>query len=112
MQNQLKSTQGELGRTASFVVNYSGDPPIKVQWFFNGRELRSAFDTQIKTTDTETKLELSKLKNNHSGEYKVLLSNAGGQCESSATLNVIQPVSKGAPPNFSKSMSSSSLLSL
>lgn len=99
----MQALQGELGRNAEFVINFSGDAPVNVKWFFNGRELRSAFDTQIKTTDGETKLMLSKIKNSHAGEYKVLLSNAGGQAESSATFTVTQPVSKGTPPNFTQS---------
>lgn len=105
IQNQLQGTQGELGRNAAFVINFSGDAPVNVKWFFNGRELRSAFDTQIKTTEGETRLELSKIKENHAGEYKVQLSNAGGQVESSATLTVVQPVSKGSAPDFKQSKS-------
>lgn len=32
------------------------------------------------------------------------MSNAGGQCESSANLTVTQPVSKGSPPEFKQSI--------
>src|SRR4051812_3830753 len=88
VQTQLKPTQAELGRSAVFVVNFSGDAPVNVKWFQNGKELKSAFDTQIKTSENESRLELNKLKQSHQGEYKVLLSNVGGQCESSASLNV------------------------
>lgn len=73
IQNQLQATQGELGRSAAFVVGFGGDGPINVKWFFNGRELRSAFDTQIKTTEKETRLELSKIKENHAGTYMVCI---------------------------------------
>lgn len=85
------------------LIHFSGDAPVNVKWFFNGRELRSAFDTQIKTTDGETRLELSKIKENHAGQYSVQLSNAGGTAESSANLTVVQPVSKGSPPEFKQS---------
>lgn len=83
----------------NFAIKYT------ISRFFNGRELRSAFDTQIKTTENETRLELSKIKENHAGEYTVRLSNAGGQAESSATLTVVQPVSKGSPPEFKQRIS-------
>jgi hypothetical protein len=73
LQNQLQATQGELGRSAAFVVGFGGDAPVKVTWLFDGRELRSAFDTQIKTTDNETRLELSKIKENHAGTYTVCI---------------------------------------
>ncbi|KAI6230227.1 Hemicentin-1 [Aphelenchoides fujianensis] len=105
IQNQLQPIQAEIGRSAVFAVNFSGDPPVKVQWFQNGREIRSAFDTQIKTNDGETRLELSKLKKNHEGDYTVRLSNVGGQCESSANLIVNPATSKGAPPEFKQRMS-------
>jgi hypothetical protein len=105
MQNKLQAAQGEIGKNASFVINFGGDPPIKVQWFQNGREIRSAFDTIIKTTEGESRLDLSKLKQNHEGEYTVRLTNVGGQCESSANLVVKPAVSKGSVPEFKQRIS-------
>ncbi|KAI6199682.1 hypothetical protein M3Y96_00652800 [Aphelenchoides besseyi] len=105
IQTQLQPQQAEIGRSAVFVVKFTGDSPVIVKWFKDGRELRSAFDTQIKTTDGETRLELSKLKQNHQGDYSVRLSNAGGTCESSANLIITPATSKGVPPEFKQLVS-------
>ncbi|CAD5224123.1 unnamed protein product [Bursaphelenchus okinawaensis] len=105
IQNQLQPVQAELGRSARFAVNFSGDAPVTVKWYLNGKELRSAFDTQIKTTDGESVLELNKLKYNHQGEYTVKLSNVGGQAESTANLTVGEPSKKGTAPAFSQIIS-------
>jgi len=100
VQTQLQPAQGELGRSARFVINFSGDAPINVKWLHGGKELKSAFDTQIKTTETESVLELNKLKQAHQGEYKVQLSNVGGQIESTANLTVTDATPKGVAPTF------------
>ena len=47
MQTQLKPLQGEIGRAAKFVCGFSGDQPITVKWFHNGKEIKSAFDTLV-----------------------------------------------------------------
>uniref|UniRef100_A0A915DZ78 Ig-like domain-containing protein n=1 Tax=Ditylenchus dipsaci TaxID=166011 RepID=A0A915DZ78_9BILA len=100
VQTTLKPVQAEIGRSATFSINFGGDQPVIVKWFHNGKELRSAFDTQIKTTENESRLELNKLKTSHQGEYTVRLENAGGQCESTANLIVSAATSKGIAPDF------------
>uniref|UniRef100_A0A7E4ZS77 Immunoglobulin I-set domain protein n=1 Tax=Panagrellus redivivus TaxID=6233 RepID=A0A7E4ZS77_PANRE len=100
MQTQLKPIQGELGRAAKFSVAFAGDQPINVKWFHNGKELRSAFDTLIRTTATESTLDLSKLKKSHEGEYTCRLENVAGQVESTANLIVAAPAQRGVAPDF------------
>lgn len=43
----LKPVQAELGRSATFTITYAGDEPVNVNWFHNGKQIRSAFDTQV-----------------------------------------------------------------
>jgi len=43
----LQSAQAEIGRSASFVINYGGEEPVTVKWFHNGKQIRSAFDTAV-----------------------------------------------------------------
>ena len=57
---------------------------------------------QIRTTPGESRLDLSKLKEAHAGEYTVKLENMAGQCESSATLSVSAIPDRGVAPKFSQ----------
>jgi titin len=100
MQTQLKPLQGEIGRAAKFVCGFSGDQPITVKWFHNGKELRSAFDTLINTTDSESSLSLTKLKKSHAGDYTCQITNVAGQVESTANLVVEAATIRGIAPDF------------
>lgn len=100
IQAPLQPVQAELGKNAAFSVGYSGDGPVTAKWFFNGKELRPAFNTHIKTTPTESRLELVKIKPTQQGEYTVRLNNVGGEIESTANLAIVEPSKKGAAPTF------------
>uniref|UniRef100_A0A914H0K8 Ig-like domain-containing protein n=1 Tax=Globodera rostochiensis TaxID=31243 RepID=A0A914H0K8_GLORO len=96
----LKPVQAEIGRSATFSITYSGDEPVTAKWFHNGKHLRSAFDTQIRTSPGESNLILSKLKGAHAGDYTVRLENVAGQCESNASLAVSAVPDRGVAPQF------------
>uniref|UniRef100_A0AC34RNM7 Ig-like domain-containing protein n=1 Tax=Panagrolaimus sp. JU765 TaxID=591449 RepID=A0AC34RNM7_9BILA len=100
VQTQLIPIQGEIGRSARFVCGFSGDEPIIVKWFHNGREIKSAFDTLIRTSGNESTLDLTKLKKSHEGDYTCRLENVAGQVESSANLVVSPPTIRGTAPDF------------
>lgn len=44
---QLKPVQAEIGRQAKFNVLFSGDEPIKVDWFRNDKEIKPSFEFQV-----------------------------------------------------------------
>ncbi|KAL3105626.1 hypothetical protein niasHT_021729 [Heterodera trifolii] len=96
----LKPEQAEIGRSATFSITYAGDEPVTAKWFHNGKLLRSAFDTQIRTSPGESVLILSKLKEAHGGDYTVRLENVAGQCESNASLTVAAVPDRGVAPQF------------
>nr|CAD2187171.1 unnamed protein product [Meloidogyne enterolobii] len=98
----LQPAQAEIGRSASFSITYSGDEPCTIKWFKNGKQIRSAFDTQIRTTPGESRLDLSKLKETHAGEYSVCVENVAGKCESSASLTVSAVPYRGVAPQFTQ----------
>ncbi|GMR57574.1 hypothetical protein PMAYCL1PPCAC_27769, partial [Pristionchus mayeri] len=101
---QLKPVQAEIGKPARFFVAFEGALPIKVTWFRDGKELKPTFETQIKTTNTGSTLDIGRLKATQAGEYMVRLENVAGQVESSASLSVTQAVDKGKAPDFSARM--------
>jgi hypothetical protein len=47
LSNSLQSAQAEIGRSASFIINYGGEEPITVKWFHDGKQIRSAFDKAV-----------------------------------------------------------------
>ncbi|KAK0408252.1 hypothetical protein QR680_003855 [Steinernema hermaphroditum] len=102
---QLKPAQAQIGRSARFFCAFDGAQPINVKWFHNGKELKSAFDTQIRTTNTGSTLDLTKLKDIHQGEYLCSIENVAGKCESSASLEVQAAVDRGVAPDFKTRMS-------
>ena len=103
----LAPAQAEIGRAAAFSIAYTGDEPVTVKWFFNGRQIRSAFDTQIKSAPGESRLEMNKLKANQAGEYSVVLENVGGRVESKANLQVNPATSKGIAPEIKQRIADS-----
>lgn len=44
---QLKPIQAEIGRQAQFNVLFSGDEPITVKWFRDGKEIKPSFEFQV-----------------------------------------------------------------
>lgn len=44
---QLKPVKAEIGRQAHFNVLFSGDGPITVKWFRNGKEIKPSFEFQV-----------------------------------------------------------------
>ncbi|CAJ0920993.1 unnamed protein product, partial [Mesorhabditis belari] len=100
LSQQLIPIQGELGKVGKFQVLFSGDAPIKVTWFKDGKELKSTFRHQITTNNAGSTLTIGRLENTHGGEYMVRLENAAGMVESSASLTVGVGLEKGKAPDF------------
>uniref|UniRef100_A0A8R1HM90 Ig-like domain-containing protein n=1 Tax=Caenorhabditis japonica TaxID=281687 RepID=A0A8R1HM90_CAEJA len=97
---QLKPLQGELGKAAKFTIEFAGAAPIKVTWLKDGKEIKSTFRSQIKTSPTDSSLHIGRLDNSHAGEYTVRLENAAGTVESLASLSVAPPSTQGKAPDF------------
>uniref|UniRef100_A0A8R1DHT8 Ig-like domain-containing protein n=1 Tax=Caenorhabditis japonica TaxID=281687 RepID=A0A8R1DHT8_CAEJA len=97
---QLKPLQGELGKAAKFTIEFAGAAPIKVTWLKDGKEIKSTFRSQIKTSPTDSSLHIGRLDNSHAGEYTVRLENAAGTVESLASLSVALPSTQGKAPDF------------
>jgi hypothetical protein len=96
----LKPVQAEAGRKAVFTLAFTGDEPVTVKWFRDGKELRSTFDSVVRTKPGESSLELNRVKQTQAGEYTVVLENVAGRVESKAALQVQPAPDKGVTPTF------------
>ncbi|VDK72603.1 unnamed protein product [Litomosoides sigmodontis] len=101
---QLKPVQAEIGRQAHFNVLFSGDEPITVKWFRDGKEIKPSFEFQISTTPRSSSLTVGKLKVDHSGQYMCRVTNVAGTQESMANLVVGPPTGRGIAPDFTQRM--------
>jgi hypothetical protein len=78
----------QLGASTSFAVTATGSPPLTYQWLFNGTNLTN--NAQITGAQTNV-LNLSSVTTNNSGTYEIIVSNAYGATNASATLTVVVP---------------------
>ncbi|VDO46957.1 unnamed protein product [Brugia timori] len=101
---QLKPVQAEIGRQAQFNVLFSGDEPLTVKWFRNGKEIKPSFEFQINTTTKSSTLTIGKLKVDHNGQYMCRVTNVAGAQESMANLVVVPPTEHGVAPDFTQRM--------
>ncbi|VDK66159.1 unnamed protein product, partial [Onchocerca ochengi] len=101
---QLKPIQAEIGRQAQFNVLFSGDEPITIKWFQNGKEIKPSFEFQINTTGRSSTLTIGKLKVDHNGQYMCRVANVAGAQESMANLVVVPSAKQGIAPDFKQRM--------
>uniref|UniRef100_A0A915JD49 Ig-like domain-containing protein n=1 Tax=Romanomermis culicivorax TaxID=13658 RepID=A0A915JD49_ROMCU len=96
----LSSQTVEVGKPCLFTCKFDGDQPIDVLWSKDGRILGSTFEYQIKTIADESKLEISKVKHSHRGQYCVKIGNMAGSIDSNAYLTVIDKHDDSIVPKF------------
>lgn len=101
---QLKPLEAEIGRQAQFSVLFSGDEPITVKWFRDGKEIKPSFEFQINTTSKSSTLTIGKLKMDYNGQYMCRIMNVAGTQESMANLVVVPPIGHGIAPDFIQRM--------
>lgn len=75
-----------IGDTVTFTVTTLGQPPLHYQWQFNGANLVNGTHISGATNNTLT---LSDITTNEAGTYDVIITNAFGMTNASATLTVI-----------------------
>ena len=78
------------GETASFVVEFSGQPNPAVKWYRYSFPVKDSKDFQIVTTDTSSTLTITKTCADDSGVFTCLLENIIGAAKSSTNLNVME----------------------
>ena len=78
------------GETASFTVQFSGQPNPAVKWYRYSFPVKDSKDFQILTTDTSSTLTITKTCADDSGVFTCLLENIIGAAKSSTNLNVME----------------------
>lgn len=84
-----------VGQIISFDVNIKGEPPPKVTWSLEDRELRSGGRLKIDNPDYATHFHMRNSDRSDSGLYKIHAENVNG--EDNATVEVIV-MDKPGPP--------------
>ena len=87
---QPQSRTVAIGTNVTMTVVASGTPPLKYQWRKNGVAINGA---------TSSSLSLSNVQDDHSGNYRVLVSNAyGTNLSNTAVLSVLHPPAVAQQP--------------
>ena len=84
----LENISAEAGESVSFTVEVLGQPNPTVQWYYNGRVLRSGRGYQMKQDGTTHTLNIAKVKSEHVGTYGCSASNDLGKVSCDATLAI------------------------
>lgn len=77
------------GQKASFSLNYTGQEPIKIQWYLDSEELSDQSNIRLEYSEGSTHLHLTKLQRKDSGEIKIKLKNDFGTVEAYSQLVVM-----------------------
>uniref|UniRef100_A0A8C6LQS8 Immunoglobulin like and fibronectin type III domain containing 1, tandem duplicate 2 n=1 Tax=Nothobranchius furzeri TaxID=105023 RepID=A0A8C6LQS8_NOTFU len=85
----------KAGENAEWKLPFSGKAPINIQWYKNDDELLPAINVKIETSDTESKLCLTKCQRKDSGDVKIKIKNKFGTTEAISKLIVLD---KPTPP--------------
>lgn len=83
----------ELDEGDEHVFRVEVSAPVRVvKWYRNGQEIQPGPGATLKqVTPKKYELLLPSVKGDDQGEYKVVLSNKAGECDSSAALAVYKP---------------------
>ncbi|CAJ1050235.1 immunoglobulin-like and fibronectin type III domain-containing protein 1 [Xyrichtys novacula] len=85
----------KAGETAEWKLPFSGGAPMNIQWYKDDDELLPALNVKIETSDTKSRLRLTKCQRKDSGEVKIKIKNEFGTLEATSKLIVLD---KPTPP--------------
>ncbi|CAH1969101.1 unnamed protein product [Acanthoscelides obtectus] len=85
----LKPMQVKTGLSINLDVNIQGEPPPKVTWLFEGKELQSTEEVRIDNVDYNTKFFILKAKRLHSGKYTIIAKNEVGEDQADIEIQVL-----------------------
>lgn len=84
----------KVGLTVTLDVNIIGEPPPKVTWSFDGKELVSDDTMRIDNIDYNTKFFILKTKRAHTGKYVINAKNEVGEDTAEVEITVLGKPSK------------------
>lgn len=85
----LKPLTVKSGLSISLDVNIQGEPPPKVTWLFNGKELESTEEARIDNIDYNTKFFVLRAKRAQSGKYTIIAKNEVGEDQAEIDISVL-----------------------
>lgn len=85
----LKALTVKSGLSISLDVNIQGEPPPKVTWLFNGKELESTEEIRIDNIDYNTKFFVLRAKRAQSGKYTIIAKNEVGEDQAEIDISVL-----------------------
>jgi hypothetical protein len=87
----LKNLIIKKGQVIKYDIKYKGEPEPEIHWYLGGKELAqdSAERLTIDKYELNTVLTVRKTVRADSGQYKLILTNSSGTCESTAEVVVL-----------------------
>ncbi|RWS00286.1 twitchin-like protein, partial [Dinothrombium tinctorium] len=89
----LIPTKVKVGHMVNFDVKVTGEPPPKIVWTLNGKEIGTGPAYQISNEDHRTNFTLVKASRKESGVYKITATNSAGSDEAEVEIEVHGPPS-------------------
>lgn len=84
--SDIHAPAGELVKLTVEVDNSTQQP--KIDWFYNGRQLKETKDVEIKVEGNKSSLVINELRDDNEGEYKVKVTNKYGSTSCSGCLKI------------------------
>lgn len=85
----LKPLTIKSGLVVNLDINVAGEPPPKITWFYDGKELTSNDEITIDSSDYKTKFFISKAKRKQSGKYTIVAKNEVGEDTADLEINIL-----------------------
>lgn len=85
--NMFSDITVKAGQPIKFDVNVAGEPPPKITWMVNDKDLKSETRTTLENVDYNTKLTIRRVTRADSGKYTINAVNESGK--DTAFVNVL-----------------------
>lgn len=98
----LKPLTVKAGLSISLDVNIQGEPPPKVTWLYEGKEIESTEELKIDNIDYNTKFFVLRSKRTQSGKYTIIAKNEVGEDQADIEISILgKPGSPKGPLDVS-----------
>ena len=94
----LKPFIVRAGKPIKYDVNVRGEPPPKITWYQNDKELSSEGNVEIKNVDYNTKIAIIDSVRKNTGLYKIKAVNEHGEDEAEVEVNILAAPGKPKGP--------------
>lgn len=99
IRDNLQNITVRAGHVAKVNVEAIGEPPPKLTWFFQGKELEKSPAVKVDEEDYKSFLVIGSVTRKHSGKYTIKAENSSGKDEETIDILVL---GKGASLSASR----------